>query len=122
MLPKGVSFFSMNLQGRQHSKGMIELGFFHSNVGARRGLESGVSGNAALKIDKRLRVVDQSGAFRCIRAGDPAWSRGAAYVGETPGISLKLHPNIATGSSMDLLPKDVVQDFQRFIVLPFGFP
>ena len=67
-------------------KGTMQLGILHSSlslslslflvargiVGERRGLESGVSGNAALKIDKRLRVVDQSGAFRCIRAGDPA--------------------------------------------------
>lgn len=60
----------------------------------RRGLESGVSGNAALKIDKRLRVVDQSGAFRCIRAGrDPACPGHVALLTSTeiPAISLKLH-------------------------------
>ena len=90
----------------------MQLGILHSSlslslvargiVGERRGLESGVSGNAALKIDKRLRVVDQSGAFRCYpRRRSCPGSRGARCLRprKTPAISLKLHTQCPSSSS-----------------------
>lgn len=62
----------------------------------RRGLESGVSGNAALKIDKRLRVVDQElfGVSALVEILPALVTWRAAYVHGNTSHQLKIAHNV----------------------------